>query len=152
MIDQKTFNAQMGLLCAKSQRAADPAVIKMYKIILDEQLTTEQFVKGAIVTFAQDTFFPTPERIIEAALGEIQEAASAQWLEMLAAAKADRRTNLDGIAKDAIAELGGTNVVRTLSDHSQLMRVRTEFISNYSRRARAARLPKAQALPDSRAA
>ncbi len=147
MIDPNIFLQRMSLLASRFQRPVDAHVFAGYKIILDQQLTLEQFEKSVLAVFAADTFFPSPERMIDAGLGDMAASAQAQWCEMLAAAGADRRSQIDQFARAAIGELGGTSVVRSLSDHHHLLRVRSEFVAAYTRHARAARQPLAQALP-----
>jgi hypothetical protein len=146
MIDPNVFLQHMSLLASRFQRPVDPHVFAGYKLILDEQLTLEQFQKAVLEVFRADTFFPTPERLIDAGLGDLTALAQAQWCEMLAAARADRRSEIDQFARAAVNEMGGTSVVRQLGDHNQLLRVRSEFVAAYTRHARAARQPLAKAL------
>jgi hypothetical protein len=139
--------AAMVTLGERFARSVSAPLIRIYHDALAQALRLEQLEKAVRVVCIEDTFFPSPARLIEAATGNIDDAARVQWDESIAAHHANRRAELDSFAKSAWHSLGGREYAfSSQMDASRLLKLREQFLHDYAARARAERV-NALALP-----
>jgi hypothetical protein len=144
-ITEDEFLIIMTSLGERFQRNVSLNISNMYLKYLSQNLQPTQILEGFEIVCNEDNFFPSPKRWFEAATGNLESAALAQWDETLAASREDRSSNLDAIAKATWKSLGGREILDK-GDSRMFLQIRDKFLEEYALRARAARV-NAQALP-----
>lgn len=144
-ITEDEFLIIMTSLGERFQRTISENVCQMYFNYLNQNLQPIQILEGFEIVCNEDDFFPSPKRWFEAATGNLENAALAQWDETLAASREDRSSNLDAIAKATWKSFGGREILEK-GDSRMFLQIRDKFLEEYALRARAARV-NAQALP-----
>jgi hypothetical protein len=138
--------AAMVTLGERFARSVSAPLIRIYHDALAQALRLEQLEKAVRVVCIEDTFFPSPARLIEAATGNIEHAAMLQWDESLKAYNDNYTPELDSIAKVVWDSFGRREYVFKSTDGRGLLHVRESFLRDYAARARAERV-NALALP-----
>ncbi len=147
MITKMNFLRCWALLCERYQRPDSEAMREFYETALSECLNNEQFLLGVKVVMIQKNFFPSPEEIIDAGLGDLVLHASNQWQLYVQNNLANvSTTNSDEIARAVISSLGGAPAIFNLEVDKQL-RIREVFVKEYVARAKAQRAKNAPMLP-----
>lgn len=65
MIDLKVFLQEMSLLNERFNCKLSKPVFDRYHQILTSELNTEEFLAASMASFREDTFFPTPQSLID---------------------------------------------------------------------------------------
>lgn len=146
-LNPKTVLAIMVSLGERFARETSTPLVRMYHQALEPHLTDSELETGTRIVIAEDTFFPSPARLIEAATSSIDDQAAANWSELLAANREDRKHEADHIARESLADLGGNQILKSMTGDA-VLRVRSAFLTEYTRRARAARVKTYAALPE----
>jgi hypothetical protein len=148
MIDPTIHAQWFALLCERFGRAPTPTLHDAYLQSLNPHLDTDQFVIACRRVFHEDTWFPSPLRIVDASHGKLEDAAARHWLELWASITEDRRADLDDLARGALKALGGTSGVRvSLERGRDLVKIRELFVSEYIRAGTEARASSHLRLP-----
>jgi len=139
MIHDATFAAEMRLLQERfNRRDLTRETLARYHEYLTTRLTDEQFRHAARIVFTTDTFWPSPARFIDAALGgSIQELAERDWQRVLVAARAGNYLELDRVPPEVRAGLTAAPMyqIHTANEAYELPRLRTAFVAAYTRAA-----------------
>lgn len=120
-------------------REISAPLCSMYHQSLEPMLTRAEFEQAVRVVIAEDVWFPSPARIIEAATSSVDDQAALAWSEILCANREDRAHEIDQHARASLTDLGGSHMIQTLTGDN-ILRFRTAFLTEYARRARAARV------------
>lgn len=145
MIDKTAFVREIALLAARFERQLSEPVMARYYELLSRSLTTEQFESAAMRAFAESTWFPSPQQLIDYALGTIEDAAELEWLELMAATRDDRRAALTDAGRSALAAIGGSWALQ----NEPTDRLRQAWMRSYAAIGRAHRAAlTGRALPD----
>lgn len=87
MIDDVVFSAEMTILRDRFGRQnMTTETIARYLDYLDAKLTTAEFQAAAREIFNRDTFWPSPQRFVEAVRGDPHAAAEEAWNQLMSAA------------------------------------------------------------------
>lgn len=129
----------LSLLGDRFTRSVATPLHRMYHELLADQITAREFERAVRVVIADDTWFPSPSRLIEAATASIDDQAASAWSEILAANREDRAHEIDTHARASLTDLGGSHMIQSLTGDT-ILRFRTAFLAEYARRARAARV------------
>lgn len=90
-IDKTVFMELMGELETYYKKEFTPFALKVWYKHLSNKLTTKQFVTAVEGAIISKTFVPTPEELIEGALGDAEVLATEDWdLCLRAAARGDK--------------------------------------------------------------
>jgi hypothetical protein len=146
-LNSKTVLAVMVSLGERFSRETSTPLVRMYHQALEPHLTNDELNAGTRIVIAEDTFFPSPARLIEAATSSIDDQAAANWSELLAANREDRKHAADQIARESLANLGGGQILKSMTGDA-VLRIRAAFLTEYARRARAIRIKTYAALPE----
>lgn len=151
MIERAAFAERFTILQNRYGREYGQPVIREYYEILNPALTTAEFIEATRVVMREDEFFPTPQRIIDAALGAPDEHARAAWRQIQDAAFAGNLpalASLDALTRAAL-EAAPAREIRGASDY-RLQQLREDFTRAYTKAARGytGRPAYAPALPD----
>lgn len=140
MIDQNVHLEWFAVLAERFGRSFTPTLHDAYLIALDPHLTTEEFVRGCQTVFWGDTFWPTPARIVDAALGSLEERGIAQWSLLWETVTRDQSGEIDSVTRAVLRDMGGFIAIQSsLGNGGNLMRVREKFIGEYTLKASAVR-------------
>lgn len=111
MIDLTVFTQEMIELQAHFGKTLSDRTIARYKAIFDEALTTDEFKQGVIWAYRylkpHPSFFPSPQEIIQASQGSIEDRALIDWVNILKDA-----TLLSPVGRKALQAIGGSSTVR----------------------------------------
>jgi hypothetical protein len=129
----------LSVLGERFNKTPSPQIVVMYHDGLSALMTRQQLAQAIRVIAFEDEFFPTPARIVEAGTGSFADAAAASWSELQASIREDRKHDLDEHARNALKDFGGWAVAKTW-DSATVLRTRDKFLTEYVRRARAARV------------
>lgn len=160
MIDKDQFAIGMGLLGGAFSRDLDAAVSAAYYRILNQRLTTEQFVRSVELTLESERYWPSPavllekvgamstddaERALRAVNALIGKHGGVQFVPYAAF------NELDAATKAAVLEVGGLAKIAGTSEEKWPALSR-KFAEAYRRALDVPRLlPPAPAEPDARA-
>ena len=142
-IDKTIFATELkGLSDWFNRPISDDAKTKIY-LILNDELSTDEFKRSIIWAWKHCTSFPSPNHMIEGVKGSIKDRAILEWSNV---------QNLSEVGKKAFAEIGGSFAIKKSEN---LPFLRKEFIENFQAFARNAspselrikEFPKAIALP-----
>ena len=88
MIDPRVFAFEMTVLRDRfGRRDMTDETIARYLDFLDPLMTTEEFKAAAREVFNRDTFWPSPQRFLDAVRGDPKRLAEEAWTAMLEHAK-----------------------------------------------------------------
>jgi hypothetical protein len=127
MIDRKIFNREMNVLAERFNRDITADVGNGYYEILNKELAQGEFRDGCKYVFRHSRFFPSPQEIIEAVRGSNETRAEAEWAELIAALKANRRAELTKVGRRAYDSIGSDWAMKTDST----AHLRREFLRAY---------------------
>lgn len=140
MIHPAIFAAEMRLLQERfNRRDLTRETLARYHEYLTPRLTDAQFQHAARTIFNTDTFWPSPERFIDAAHGgAITELAERDWQRVLTTARAGKRLKRDHLPAPVRAGLAAAPMhqIHTADEAYELPRLRSAFIAAYTLRAR----------------
>lgn len=135
MIDRTSFTRDFTLLMDRFGRQMSEPTIAEYFRILNAELTTPEFETACSVIFRLDTYFPSPQRFIDAARGSATENGQGEWDELVRlASKGD--TNLEGLSPRAVGAMraaGGWNAIAYAEGPVALATARKRFLEAYER-------------------
>lgn len=127
MIDLTVFTQEMIELQAHFGKALSDRTISRYKAIFDEVLNTDEFKRGVIWAYRyckpHPSFFPSPQEIIEASQGSLEERALLDWTKIL-----ENASSLSPVGRRSLQAIGGSSTVRMSENPSFLKK---EFISAF---------------------
>jgi hypothetical protein len=127
MIDLATFTQEMIELQAHFGKELSDRTIARYKAIFDEALTTDEFKQGIIWAYRyckpHPSFFPSPQEIIEASQGSIEERALLDWTKIL-----ENASSLSPVGRKALQSIGGSSTVRMSENPSFLKK---DFVASF---------------------
>lgn len=128
MIDNKIFIAIMAKLQERYGRELSAPLMRDYKVILDAELTSAELERAYFRILRYNSFFPSPQELIEAARGGASERAELEWLQVARAImEPSKPVEFSPDAKAAIEALGGIVYLRETFHPSQ----KREFISSF---------------------
>ena len=123
-IDKTIFATELKSLSDWFNRPiSDDAKTKIF-LILNDELSTDEFKQSIIWTWKHCTSFPSPNLMIEGVKGSIKDRAILEWSDI---------KNLSEVGKKAFAEIGGSFAIKNSENLSFL---RKEFIENFQAFAR----------------
>lgn len=123
------------LLCARFNRDPHVGLATFYLEALERRLKPDEIRQGVSRVLYSDTYWPSPERIVEAARGgseSVTERALEQWRKCQRIMSGGLHTTktMDPIGQEVVGALGGTSALqRTQRDEVQYRR--KEFIRLY---------------------
>ena len=127
MIELEVFTQEMIELQAHFDKELSDRTISRYKAIFDQALTTEEFKQGIIWAYRyckpHPSFFPSPQEIIEASQGSIEERGLLDWTKIL-----ENGSSLSPVGRKALQAIGGYSTVRMSENPSFLKK---EFIAAF---------------------
>ena len=127
MIDPKTFTEEMLELQAHFDRKLSDISFKRYQAILSQELTTDEFKQGVIWAYRylkpHPSFFPSPQEIIGASQGTLDDRALIDWVNILRDISL-----LSVVGRKALQSIGGSSTVRMSEKPDFLKR---DFIAAY---------------------
>lgn len=133
-IDRATFTKGMALLMDRFGRQLGTPTVAAYLEILDDELTTEEFAAAAREVFRRDTFFPSPQRFIDAVRGDPRRAAETAWQAIMRDARAGRYPPLESLPPAVRAALKVAPMREIMSaDDYQLSRLKRDFLEEHVR-------------------
>lgn len=68
-LSDAAFSASWAILCDRFNRQFNDATVRIYRRILSEEMTDEQLREACAAAFRFETFFPSPQQLIEYGLG-----------------------------------------------------------------------------------
>jgi hypothetical protein len=111
MIDPTIFAEEMIELQAHFDKTLSDRTISRYKSIFDQALTTDEFKQGVIWAYRyckpHPSFFPSPQEIIEASQGTLDDRALLDWVNINIDASL-----LSPVGRKALQSIGGSSTVR----------------------------------------
>lgn len=126
------FEAAWAVLEDRWNRKFSTPTAGMYRAILEEELTAEQFAHACRAAFRHEQFFPTPQRLIELGTGTTPEtAARALWDAALLAIRAGERSSLSDDERTLLLSACHGRSPADL-DTKQLEWSKREFITRYA--------------------
>ncbi|THF88422.1 hypothetical protein E7T09_04235 [Deinococcus sp. KSM4-11] len=99
------FAAAWTILEDRWNRRHNSQTVKIYREILAAELTADQFGEACRAAFRFETFFPTPQKLVDYGLGkgDFQELAIAEWDEAMArVGRGETSTAAPGPVRDLI--------------------------------------------------
>ena len=127
MIEAKVFTEEMLELQAHFDRKLSDTSFKRYHAILSQVLTTDEFKQGVILAYQylkpHPSFFPSPQEIIEASQGSLEERALLDWTKIL-----ENASSLSPVGRRSLQAIGGSSTVRMSENPSFLKK---EFIAAF---------------------
>ncbi|THF87181.1 hypothetical protein E7T09_08475 [Deinococcus sp. KSM4-11] len=99
------FAAAWTILEDRWNRKHNSQTVKIYREILDAELTADQFGEACRAAFRFETFFPTPQKLVDYGLGkgDFQERAIVEWDEAISrVARGLPSTEAPGLVRDLI--------------------------------------------------
>lgn len=150
MIDDVTFTAQWAILEDRFQTRHNAETAALYLEALDEELTTEQFLVACRRAFRYETFFPSPQNLIDHALGDFAAQADAAWDDIMLRWGGNQSVLTDegSLSRKILNIIGGAHTLRNANDYG-LRDMREQFLRRYARALRGDATPqikKAQEL------
>ncbi|MBB5235533.1 hypothetical protein [Deinococcus budaensis] len=149
MIDSVTFATEWALLEDRFQTRHNPETAARYLEDLSQELDTEQFRMACGRAFRFETFFPSPQCLIDHALGDFLNRAEDAWDDLMGrlAGGSDVITAPGTLERQILARLGGSRALAEASDYGR-RDMREQFIRRYARALRSRTMP---GLPATRA-
>jgi hypothetical protein len=127
MIDLTVFTQEMIELQAHFGKTLSDRTIARYKAIFDEALTTDEFKQGIIWAYRyckpHPAFFPSPQELIEASQGSLEERALLDWTKIL-----ENPSMISPVGRKALQSIGGSSTVRMSENPSFLKK---DFIAAF---------------------
>lgn len=124
------------LLCARFNREPHVGLATFYLEALEGvPLNDQQIREGVRRVLYADTYWPSPQRLVEAAQGPQEgttELALEQWrkCQRIMSGSLDTTKTMDPIGQEVVTELGGTSALRRTSTDEVQYR-RKEFLKLY---------------------
>jgi hypothetical protein len=141
------FEAAFGVLEDRWNRKFSTPTALMYRSLLEEELTSEQFAQACRAAFKYEAFFPTPARLIELGKGSTPESeARALWDVALTAVRAGERSSLTDEQRALLLSSCHGRSPADL-DVKTLEFSKREFVLRYSGFLRGEKLAPLKALP-----
>jgi hypothetical protein len=127
------------LLGDRFNRSSSAPMVKMYAQAFESlDFTPDELQIAVSIVIFEDTFFPSPARLVEAARGSLEGQAVDMWDEYIHAIAEDRKSNVDQIARDALNSIGSRSALEGATG-SQFVTMRSKFIEEYTRRSKTKR-------------
>lgn len=150
-IDDVAFSAQWAILEDRFQTRHNAETAAQYLEALEEELTTEQFLLACRRAFRHETFFPSPQCLIDHALGDFLTRAEEAWDDMMGrlCGGSDTLTDPGTLERQVLAKIGGGKMLAEASDYGR-RDMREQFTRRYARALREKTTPAvraAQPLP-----
>ena len=119
MIDLEVFGDEINGLSEYFGKAISPKQERRLYLILNAELTTDEFKQAVIAAYRNCKFFPTPCELIESVYGSIEDRAIKQW---------DNTDRLSEVGREAFSSVGGS-WARQNADKPDILR--SQFIKAY---------------------
>lgn len=130
MIDRKVFAFEMTVLRDRfGRRDMTDETIARYLDYLGPLMTTEEFKAAAREVFNRDTFWPSPQRFLDAIRGDPKRLAEEAWMAVLDHAKRGEYPPLDTLPEATRAALKAVPLREVMYADSdiKLARLKREF-------------------------
>lgn len=132
MIEPRVFAAQMALLEQRYNKTLSDPILHEYLEYLNPRLASDQFAQAAKTVRGTDTFYPSPARLVEVALGSIDDRAALEWMALLAAHNAGQRAeNVTASARKIWSETYSAGQLNAADGTERLSFIRRDFLSSY---------------------
>jgi hypothetical protein len=131
VIDPQVFAAEMTLLRERFGKALSQPVLARYYAYLSANLGTEEFQQAAIGIFNEEKFFPAPADFVHRVHGDLEHQAERQWAELMRAIKANERSALSDVGRQALEEIGGRWTIENTGTDKDLGFKRGAFIKAF---------------------
>ena len=147
MFSEGQFEAAFVILEDRWSKKFSIPTAGMYRAILEEELTAEQFALACRAAFRHEQFFPTPQRLIELGTGSTPESeARAVWDGVLLAVRSGGRSSLTDEQRVLLLSCcHGSNPADL--DPKQREWAKREFVARYAGYLRGESLTPLNALP-----
>jgi len=130
VIDRKVFAFEMTVLRDRfGRKDMTDETIARYLDYLDPLMNTSEFQAAARVVFNEDTFWPSPARLLAAVRGDPKRHAESAWAAMLEHAKRGEYPALDALPEATRAALKAVPLREIMYADSdiKLARLKREF-------------------------
>lgn len=131
MIDPRVFAFEMTVLRDRfGRRDMTDETIARYLDYLGPLMTTEEFKVAAREVFNRDTFWPSPQRFLDAIRGDPKRLAEEAWTAMLEHAKRGEYPALDALPEATRAALKAVPLreIMYADTDIKLARLKREFV------------------------
>lgn len=138
MIDPRVFTEEMTILRDRfGRRDMTPETIARYLDFLDPLMTTDEFRVAARVVFNEDTFWPSPARLLAAVRGDPKRLAEEAWTAMLDHAKRGEYPALETLPEPTRAALrvAPLREIMLADTDFKLARLKREFVDAHQHAA-----------------
>lgn len=132
MLDRRTFDRELVLLFDRFGRELGTPTVNRYYQFLADRLTTAAFEAAAKEIFEQDTFWPSPQRFIDAAAGgSSQDLAEAAWTQVLTWAQRGEYPPLETLEPGTRTALKAAPMreIQYADSEAKLARLRRAFLA-----------------------
>lgn len=128
MIDPTAFTEEMTILRDRfGRRDMTPETIARYLDYLDPIMTTAEFRAAAREIFNHDTWWPSPQRFLDAIRGEPRLIAEASWERMIAGARQGQRPTISDAESEALKAIGGFVAIERCESDYRLREMRKDY-------------------------
>lgn len=150
MIDRRAFTREFALLLQRFGRDANEIMTQRYYEYLSAHLTTDEFERAARVIYAEDTFWPSPKRFLDALDGDPRERAESAWATVMNAARnwPQEKPDVDPATARIVAGLGGWREIAFAESDAKLATLRKAFLSAFADEAQRERNERRLDAPD----
>lgn len=141
MINEQLFKEAWARLDLRWPGRATTDLGKMYYVVLNEEMTTEQFQYAVGVVFRNREFFPRPVDFVEAVREDVQSEAMDQWeivQKVMSGNHAFAVEELSEAGRRVLRVMGGEMALRKTGTSDQRF-IRAEFLRLYETAAQAER-------------
>lgn len=100
-LSEAVFSASWAVLCDRFNRQFNDQTVKIYRRTLAAELTDAQFQAACAAAFRFETFFPSPQQLIEYGLGgrDASSRALKRWGEMMERVRAGQAATDDPVER-----------------------------------------------------
>lgn len=136
MLDRKAFATEMSALADRFNRTLKDDLVRRYYQHL-EHLDTQAFLNAAATIYANDTFWPSPNRFLEAAGVDANTLAEQAWEHAVTQAKRGTNQTPDTNAPEywtALKAVGGVTALGRTNERN-LPFLRKDFVRAYTQHA-----------------
>ena len=144
------FAASWTVLEDRFNRKHNAQTVKIYRDILETELSAGQFAEACRAAFRFETYFPAPQRLIDLGQGTdgFQGLALSVWDDAMEAVRRDERSSLSDAARRLL--LGATNGVPLgQCESKELTWIKKEFVARMTEHYRQQAMGNTPALPSS---
>lgn len=129
------LEARFGPVCRSELGSQSDRIVKeFYRQALDDALDDDQFEQGVKAVIAANRFFPTPQEIIDAAIGTPKELGLAEWTRIVTYRTQPGKPlslPVSAAGRYAADSVGGIRFLVDQISEGSLSSVRRDFIESY---------------------